>query len=55
MNWLYQHEYRDVDVELRHYQAVSLDDVRTVLDQYPLDRVSALALGPVEKLEAPKE
>jgi predicted Zn-dependent peptidase len=54
MNWLYQHEYRDVDNELRAYQAVTLDEVRQVLDRYPLDRVTTLALGPLDALEAPK-
>jgi predicted Zn-dependent peptidase len=53
MHWTYQHEYRSVDDDLRAYEAVSLDSVREVLDRYPLDRVTTLALGPLEKLEPP--
>lgn len=47
MNWLYQSEYRSVDDELKRYEAVTLADVRTVLDRYPLDNVTTLALGPL--------
>jgi predicted Zn-dependent peptidase len=54
MNWIYQHEYRSVDDELRAYRAVTPADVRTVLERYPLDRVTALALGPLPRLERPR-
>jgi predicted Zn-dependent peptidase len=53
MNWTYQHQYRSVDDELRAYEAVTLKSVREVLDRYPLDRVTTLALGPLKKLQAP--
>jgi predicted Zn-dependent peptidase len=53
MNWTYQHRYRSVDDELRAYKAVTLKSVREVLERYPLDRVTVLALGPLKKLEAP--
>ena len=53
MNWTYQHQYRSVDDELRAYEAVTLKSVREVLERYPLDRVTTLALGPLKKLEAP--
>jgi len=47
-------EYRSVDEELDAFDAVELSDaVRTVLDRYPLDRVTTLALGPLETLAAP--
>jgi predicted Zn-dependent peptidase len=54
MNWLYQHGYRSVDDELRAFEAVTLPDIRQVLERYPLDRVTTLALGPLAKLHVPK-
>jgi predicted Zn-dependent peptidase len=53
MNWTYQHEYRSVDDDLRAYEGVTLATVRQVLDRYPLDRVTTLALGPLAKLQRP--
>jgi hypothetical protein len=54
MAWSYLHQYRTVDDELQAFDAVTLKDIRTVLDQFPLDRVTTLALGPLEKLRRPK-
>jgi predicted Zn-dependent peptidase len=54
MAWSYLHQYRTVDDELQAFEAVTLDAIRTVLDQYPLDRVTTLALGPLEKFRRPK-
>jgi predicted Zn-dependent peptidase len=53
MTWTYLQEYRSVDEELAAFDAVELSDVRTVLDRYPLDRVTTLALGPLDNLAAP--
>jgi predicted Zn-dependent peptidase len=53
MSWTYQHQYRSVDDELKAYEAVTLKSIREVLDRYPLDRVSVLALGPLAELAAP--
>jgi predicted Zn-dependent peptidase len=50
MGWTYQHEYRSVDDDLRAYEGVTLASVRQVLDRYPLDQVTTLALGPLDKL-----
>jgi predicted Zn-dependent peptidase len=51
--WTYQRQYRSVDDDLRDYEAVTLNDVRAVLDRYPLDRVTSLALGPLAELRRP--
>jgi predicted Zn-dependent peptidase len=51
MNWTYQHEYRTVDDDLKAYEAVTLGVVREVLDRYPLDKVTTLALGPLAQLD----
>jgi len=50
MNWTYQHQYRSVDDELRAFEAVSLADVWKVLERYPIDRVTTLALGPLSEV-----
>ena len=48
----YQGEYRSVDDDLRAYEAVTMADVRTVIGRYPLTKLTTLALGPLEQLEA---
>jgi len=45
--WRYQHQYLDIDSELRSYEGVTLRDIRDVLDRFPVDRGTALAYGPV--------
>jgi len=55
MGWTYQHEYRSVDDDLRAYEGVTLAAIRQVLERYPLDRVTTLALGPLAKLAKPSE
>jgi predicted Zn-dependent peptidase len=54
MSWIYLHEYRTVDDELKAFDAVSLKSIREVLDRYPLDKVTTLALGPLETLSPPE-
>ncbi len=53
MAWTYLGQYRSVDDELKAFDAVTLDSIREVLDRYPLDRVTTLALGPLETLPPP--
>jgi predicted Zn-dependent peptidase len=55
MNWTYQGKYRTVDDELRSFEAVTLKKVREVLDRYPFEHLTTLALGPLEKLRRPRE
>jgi predicted Zn-dependent peptidase len=54
MSWTYQGQYRTVDEELAAFEAVNLKKIREVLDRYPFDRVTTLALGPLEKLRRPR-
>jgi predicted Zn-dependent peptidase len=51
MGWTYLKSYRSVDEELANFDAVSLKDVRNVLDRYPFDQMTVLALGPLANLE----
>jgi predicted Zn-dependent peptidase len=51
MGWTYLKSYRSVHEELANFDAVSLKDVRNVLDRYPFDQMTVLALGPLANLE----
>jgi predicted Zn-dependent peptidase len=51
MNWTYYGEYRSVDDDLKAYEAVTLADVRQVIEKYPLTRQTILTLGPLEQLK----
>jgi predicted Zn-dependent peptidase len=53
MTWTYLRQYRSVDDELKAFDAVTLDTIRELLDRYPLDRTTTLALGPLETLAPP--
>ncbi|HMC88495.1 MAG TPA: insulinase family protein, partial [Gemmataceae bacterium] len=53
MAWTYLHQYRSVDDDLKSFDAVTLASIREVLDRYPIDGVTTLALGPLEKLSLP--
>jgi predicted Zn-dependent peptidase len=50
MAWTYLHQYRTVDDDLKAFDAVTLKSIRELLDRYPLDQSTTLALGPLEKL-----
>ena len=50
MAWTYLRQYRSVDDELKAFDAVTLETIREVLDQYPIDQVTTLALGPLKEL-----
>ena len=50
MHWTYQGEYRSMDDELKAYEAVTTKTIREVLERYPIDRASTLALGPLAAL-----
>jgi predicted Zn-dependent peptidase len=48
--WTYTGEYRDVETEMTHYDAVTLADIRNYLDNYPIDRTTVVAFGPQQKI-----
>jgi predicted Zn-dependent peptidase len=50
--WTYLREYRSVDDELRAFDAVTPEGVREVLERYPIDQVTELALGPLKELSS---
>jgi hypothetical protein len=49
--WTYTGEYRDVDVEMTNYDAVTLADVRAFLDKYPIDGSTVIAFGPAKTVD----
>jgi len=53
MSWTYLHDYRSVDDELKAFDAVTLPDIRALLDRYPVDQLTTVALGPLETLAPP--
>jgi predicted Zn-dependent peptidase len=53
MTWTYLRKYRTVDEELKAFDAVSLKSISQLLERYPLDRFTTLALGPLKKVRVP--
>lgn len=51
MGWTYLQTYRSVDEELANFDAVTLKDLRNILDHFPFDQLTVLALGPLAKLD----
>jgi len=47
MSWTYLHTYRSVDDELKAFEAVTLHDLRRVIDEFPFARTATVALGPL--------
>jgi predicted Zn-dependent peptidase len=52
-NWIYLKTYRSLDDELRNFEAVTLRKIQQVLERYPVNSVTTLALGPLAKLKRP--
>lgn len=50
--WLYRHEYRSVQDDLNELQAITLDDMRRLLDKYPLGSTTTVAVGPLTELKS---
>jgi len=48
--WTQRREYRTVKETVDAYQAVTLDDVRAVLDNYQLTQNTMVAVGPLTDL-----
>ena len=51
MAWTYLRQYRSIDDDLKAFDAVTLETIREVLDKYPIDRLTTLALGPLKELK----
>jgi predicted Zn-dependent peptidase len=49
-NWMARSEYRSVADDLADINAVTLDDLHQVLEQWPLTHHTTVAVGPLDKL-----
>lgn len=49
-NWVYRQEYRSITDDLKVIRSISLDQIREVLSQYPLNMTTTVGVGPLEKL-----
>jgi predicted Zn-dependent peptidase len=49
-NWVYRKEYRSVKDDLDAIKSLTAADIRTLLDAYPLARITTAAVGPLESL-----
>lgn len=49
-NWLYRHQYQSIADDLRTVRAITLKDIREVLEEFPLRMMTTAGVGPLEKL-----
>jgi predicted Zn-dependent peptidase len=49
-NWVYRREYRTLEDDLRTLQALTLRDIRELLDRYPLGQTTTVGVGPLPTL-----
>jgi len=45
-NWITRREYRSVEQDLETFRSVTMNDIRTLLNQYPLTALTTVGLGP---------
>ena len=50
-NWVYRQEYRSVEDDLDILRSITTDDIRHVLEQYPLGATTTVGVGPLESLD----
>ena len=48
-NWLFRREYRSIAEDVAIVQKISLSDIRTLLDQFPLAQTTTIGVGPLTK------
>ncbi len=49
-NWLYRSEYRTVADDLATLRSISVDDIRKLLEIYPLRQTTTSSVGPLDEL-----
>jgi predicted Zn-dependent peptidase len=49
-NWLYRREYRTIEDDLSELRAVTMEDIRKLLDEFPLEQTTTVGIGPLEAL-----
>ncbi len=53
-HWTYRHEYLPVESELEAYNKVTLDDLKRLLDRWPLWPMTIVSVGPTTDLHRPE-
>jgi predicted Zn-dependent peptidase len=51
--WTYRHEYLTIEAELEAFSKVTLEDIRRVLNQYPLLPQTLVSVGPTTDIKPP--
>ncbi|HEY4261008.1 MAG TPA: insulinase family protein, partial [Schlesneria sp.] len=51
-NWLVRREYRSVEDDLAMVRGVTLEDIRQLLKEFPLQQTTTVGVGPLDKLPA---
>jgi predicted Zn-dependent peptidase len=46
-NWLFRREYRSIADDVAIVQNITLDDIRQLLDQFPLGQMTTIGVGPL--------
>ncbi|WP_152051688.1 M16 family metallopeptidase [Tautonia marina] len=52
-DWTYRQTYQPIEQEILSYSAVSLEEIRRVLEQYPLLPMTLVAVGPKTDIQPP--
>ena len=50
-NWVYRSEYCSVADDLKIVRSIGASEIRSLLEQYPLDVNTTVGVGPLEKLQ----
>jgi predicted Zn-dependent peptidase len=50
--WIQRRQYKTVREAVAAYRAVTLEDIRAVLDKYPLSTPATVTVGPLTELTA---
>jgi predicted Zn-dependent peptidase len=53
MTWTYLRKYRTIDEELKSFESVTRKTIGNLLERYPIDHFTTLALGPLKKVKSP--
>lgn len=49
-NWMYRKEYRSIAADLQTIRSLTLQDIREVLDRYPITMTTTVGVGPLKDL-----
>ncbi|HAD60244.1 MAG TPA: insulinase family protein [Planctomycetaceae bacterium] len=50
-NWVYRGQYRSVADDLATVRAITMDDIRELLDKYPIEMITTVGVGPRDSLQ----